>query len=140
MFMFTFALILGYVINGVLFLFIPFNTVSIIVIVCISYVLVALRTPYQIFISNYIKVCVHKKNLEKAYAIKTMVEYLGYALMSFVCSALLTAFNNDYGKVSLVYIGIFAIPLIVSVILFVRQLIKKYAQKYTIIKDEWTKD
>ena len=86
------------------------------------------------------QVCVPKKNLEKVYAIRSTIEYLGYALMSFTCSGLLTAFNNDYGKVGVVYIAIFAIPVVVSMVIFVRLLCKKYAQKYTIIKDEYTKD
>ena len=130
----------GYLINGLLYIFLPYNSTSIIVTILLSYILVSLRSPYQIFISNYIQVCMPKKNLERAYAIKTTVEYLGYALMSFTCSGFLTLFNNDYGKVSLAYIGIFIIPLVISMIFFVRLLVKKYAQKYTIIKDEYTKD
>ena len=69
-----------------------------------------------------------------------MVEYLGYAAISSVYAALLGGFNDNYGLTNLVYIAIFAIPLLISMGLFVRALIKKYAQKFTLIKDEYTKD
>ena len=86
------------------------------------------------------QVCIKKKNAERAYSIRTMVEYLGYAAISAVFAWLLSAFGNDWGITNLVYIAIFTIPLIVFMVLFVRALCKKYAQKYTIIKDEYTKD
>ena len=94
----------------------------------------------RIFVNNYMKVFIRKRNTERAYAIRTMVEYLGYAAISAVFAWLLSAFGNNWGITNLVYIGIFAIPLIVAMIFFLRALCKKYAQKYTIIKDEYTND
>ena len=116
------------------------NPIVLVIIVILSYIQISLRIPNQIFLNNYMQVCVPKRNVEKAYAIRSTVEYLGYSLMSFVYSALLGVFNNDYGKSALVYVCIFAVPLIISMIFFVRQLTKKYAEKYTIIKDEYIKD
>ena len=69
-----------------------------------------------------------------------MVEYLGYALISLVYSMLLGVFNDNYGLTNLTYISIFAIPLVISLIFFIRALVKKHAQKYTVIKDEYTID
>ena len=69
-----------------------------------------------------------------------MVEYLGYASISFVYSILIAAFNDNLGLTNITYVGIFAIPLIISLIVFIRALCKKYAQKYTIIKPEYTED
>ena len=86
------------------------------------------------------QVCTSKKNIEKAYSIRTMVEYLGYALISYVYAMLLAGFKDNYGLTNIVYISIFAIPLVVSLILFIRALCKKYASKYTIIKPEYTNE
>ena len=86
------------------------------------------------------QVCTSKRNIERAYSIRTMVEYLGYAVISAVYAALLAGFNDNYGLTSLVYIAIFTIPLFVSLILFLKAVIKKHAQKFTVIKDEYTKD
>ena len=81
-----------------------------------------------------------KRNIERAYAVRTMVEYLGYAAVSALFAGLLSAFNDNWGLTNIVYIGILAIPLIASLVVFIRALCKKYAQKYTVIKDEYTKD
>ncbi|MBR6778889.1 MAG: hypothetical protein IKM43_01885 [Clostridia bacterium] len=138
--LFNVAMIGSYALNGILFLVMPTNYLTIILIVVVSYIQISLRIPNQIFINNYIQTCVPKKNIEKVYAIRTTFEYLGYALMTLICSGLLTKFNNNYGIVNVVYISIFAVPLIISMIFFIRLLCKRYAQKYTIIKKEYTED
>ena len=96
--------------------------------------------PNHIFLNNYLQVCTSTKNIERAYSIRVMVEYLGYAAISFVYSFLLGAFNDNYGLTNLTYIGIFIVPLVISLIVFIRALCKKYVQKYTIIKPEYTED
>lgn len=137
---FCFGVILSFVLTGVLYLINPTATISIIVIIALSYIMCTIRTPNQIFLNNYLQVCSHQKNIERVYSIRTMVEYLGYAVISSVYAALLAGFGDNYGLTNLVYISIFAIPLLVSMTLFIRALIKKYTQKYTVIKDEYTKD
>ena len=137
---FNVLLIGTYLLNAILYITMASNPIVLVIIVILSYIQISLRIPNQIFLNNYMQVCVPKRNVEKAYAIRSTVEYLGYSLMSFVYSALLGVFNNDYGKSALVYVCIFAVPLIISMIFFVRQLTKKYAEKYTIIKDEYIKD
>ncbi|MBO5954510.1 MAG: MFS transporter [Clostridia bacterium] len=138
--LFNVLIIISFVGAGVLFLINPTSIWSIVIIIILSYIMCAIRTPNQIFLNNYMQVCTSKKNIERAYSIRTMVEYLGYALISSIYAGLLAGFNDNYGITSLVYIGIFTIPLIVSLILFIKVLCKKYAQKYTVIKDEYTKD
>ena len=86
------------------------------------------------------QVCMPKRNIERAYATKTMVEYLGFSVGSAIYAGLLSLFKDNWGLTNIVYISILAIPLIVSLVLFIRALIKKYAQKFTVIKDEYTKD
>ncbi len=137
---FNVLIVLSFVVTGTMFLINPTSIVSIIVIVILSYILSALRIPNQIFLNNYMQVCTSKKNIERVYSIRTMVEYLGYAVVSSVYAALLAGFGDNYGLTNIVYIAIFAVPLILSLTLFIRALIKKYAQKYTVIKDEYTKD
>ena len=86
------------------------------------------------------QVCMPKRNIERAYATRTMVEYLGYGIISALYAALLSAFNDNWGLTNIVYISILAVPLLISLILFIRALVKKYAEKFTVIKDEYTKD
>jgi MFS family permease len=126
--------------RGLLALYNPTSIPIMIIIIVLSCVNCALRMPNQIFINNYMQVCVPKRNIEKAYAIRTMIEYLGYAVISALFAGLLTAFNDNWGLTNIVYIGIIGLPLIVSLIVFIRALIKKHAQKFTVIKDEYTKD
>jgi hypothetical protein len=86
------------------------------------------------------QVCVPKRNIERAYAIRTTVEYLGYGIISALYAALLAVFKDNWGLTNIVYISILAIPLIVSLIFFIRALVKKHAQKFTVVKDEYSQD
>lgn len=126
--------------TGILYLLNPTNMVFMVIIIILCCLSTALRMPHQIFVNNYMQVCVSKKNVERAYAIKTMVEYLGYGLISALYAGLLSMFNDNWGLTNIVYISILTIPLIVSLIMFLRALIKKHAQKYTVVRDEYTKD
>ena len=134
------TIIATFLINGLVVLMCPINIFTIIV-VCISSIIQNMaRMPLSIFVNNYIIVCTPKKDVEKLYALRTALEYLGYAICSFAFSMILSGFNDAYAPSNLLFIGIMAIPLILSTILFIRQLCKKYAQKYTIIKPEYTED
>ena len=137
---FNVLIITTFVATGIIYILNPTSIPSIIAIVLLSYIMCCLRMPNAIFVNNYLQVCSSKKNIERAHSIRTMVEYLGYAVISSVYAALLSGFNDNLGLTNLVYIAIFGIPLIVSLVLFIRVLCKKHAQKYTIIKDEYTKD
>ena len=134
------SLVFCFVVVGVLYLISPTSIINMILIVICCCVLCSLRSPNQIFVNNYLRICMPKKNLESAHAVKTTVEYLGYTLLNFTYAGLLSAFNDNLGKTNLTYIAIFAIPLIVSMMLFIKILCKKHAEKFTIIKDEYTKD
>lgn len=138
--LFCVLIVVSFILSGVLYLINPTNIISIVIIIALSYIMCCIRIPNQIFVNNYLQVCTSRKNIEKAYSIRTMVEYLGYAIISSVYAALLAGFNDNYGLTNLVYIAIFGIPLLVSMVLFIKALIKKHAQKFTIIKDEYTKD
>ena len=127
-------------INAVMYIISPTSTLTIVVIIISSCIMCSIRTPNFIFVNNYMQVCLPPRNLEKLYALSTVVQYLGYALMSAMYSGLLSAFGDDYGKSMLVYV-IICIPLVIAAtIFFIRQLTKKHAQKFTIIKPEYTED
>lgn len=136
----NFFVLFTFIVAGVAYLLNPASIVSLVVIVVLSYIQCSLRMVNQIFINNYLQVCTSKRNEERAHSIRIMVEYLGYAIISAIYAAMLGAFGDNYGLTSVTYIGIFAIPLILSMVLFIRALIKKHAQKFTVIKDEYTKD
>ncbi len=86
------------------------------------------------------QVCTDIKNYEKMYALRTIAEYAGYALLNSVYAQLLTNFNNNFGYVNLVFLGIVSLPILISLICFIRALTKKFAQRYTIIKPEYTEE
>lgn len=134
---FTTSLIASFLLAGAVDLLLPAGVLSMVLIIILSYVQMCILMPCRIFVNNYMQVCISPKDIEQAYSVRTMVEYLGYSLISAMYSLLLTQFNNNYGMVMLVYMGILAVPLIVSMVFFIRFLIKKHAQKYTIIKPEY---
>lgn len=136
----VFALIATFLINSLTFLYCSNVYITLAVIVVSSYVLCAIRPVCSVFVNNYMQVCMPKKNIERAYAIRTMVEYIGYALVSAIYAKILTAVNDNYGYSNLIHIAIYAIPLIIVMIVFIRQLCRKHAQKYTIIRSEYTED
>ncbi len=137
---FNTILILGFVVSGTIYLFTPFSVVGFIGIIISNYLLATLRSPNEIFINNYMQVCIAPKNIEKAYSIRTMVEYLGYACWNSIYSLLVEMFSDNYGWTSITFVSLISLPIIISLILFVRALVKKHAQKYTIIKDEYVND
>ncbi len=137
---FNVLLVLTILLNGVMFIVAPTNIVSIFVIIISSCIMCSLRTPNFIFVTNYMQVCTPPRNLEKLYAVSTVVQYLGYAIMSAIFSGLLGAFNDNYGYSMLTYLAI-SLPLVIgATIFFIRMLTKKHAQKFTIIKPEYTED
>ncbi len=137
---FNVLLVATLLINGILFIFAPYSIATVVIIIISSCIQCSLRTPNFIFINNYLQVCMPQKNLEKLYAMSAVVQYLGYAVFSAIFSGLLAAFNDNYGYSILVYLAI-SLPIVIgSTIFLLRTLVKKYAQKYTIIKPEYTED
>lgn len=126
--------------RGALYLINPTSTILMIFILILSFVQCMLLMPLRIFINNYLNVCIPTKNQENAVSLKTMAENLGFASFSAIYSSLLTVFDDNFGKVNLVYSAIFVLPLVFATIIFVKALIKKYAKKYTIIKDKYVDD
>jgi len=138
--LFTSLSVLTFVINGVIYILNPTSLISIIVIIISTYIQGALYSPIRIFANNYMQVCMHPKDMDKAYSIRVSVEYFGYAAISALYAMLLGIFTDNVGLTSLVFIAILLIPIIISMSIFIKNLIKKHAEKYTIICDEYVND
>lgn len=138
--LFTTYAILSFIACGAMYLYNMSGVVVIVLITIITFFQCSLRSPNQIFISNYLQICTPKKYQDKAYAIRGSVEYIACAGTSALYSLLMTTFNDNYGLTAIVYISIFAIPLMIALVLFIRVLVKKFAEKYTIIRKEYTED
>ncbi len=126
--------------TGLIYLFAPLNVVTIIITLLLFYMFSSIRPANHVFIMNYLQVCLTSKDLDKGYTYKNMAEYLGYGLCSSLYSILLGVFNDNFAYSNLVYAGIIILPLIISLIFFIRALVKKYASKYTVIKKEYVED
>lgn len=126
--------------TGLIYLFAPLNVVTIIITLLLFYIFSSIRPANHVFIMNYLQVCLTSKDLDKGYTVKNMAEYLGYGLCSSLYSILLGVFNDNFAYSNLVYAGIIILPLIISLIFFIRALVKKYASKYTVIKKEYVED
>ena len=126
--------------TGLIYLFAPLNVVTIIITLLLFYMFSSIRPANHVFIMNYLQVCLTSKDLDKGYTVKNMAEYLGYGLCSSLYSILLGVFNDNFAYSNLVYAGIIILPLIISLIFFIRALVKKYASKYTVIKKEYVED
>ncbi len=132
--------ILTLISTSLIYLFMPQSIFKMVLLIVIMIITCMLRQPNSIFLSNYMQICTPSKNHEKLYALRTIFEYLGIAIINMLYAQLLSVFNNNLGYANLVYLSILALPIIALLVLFIRVLIKKYTQKYTIIKPEYTED
>lgn len=132
--------IIGFVANGLMYILLPLNIGTVIITILLSFILSALRAPGNIFLNNYTQICTRKNNVENVYAYKSIAEYLGHSVGALLISFALNITCGNYGMSMLIFIGIMAVPFAISLFLFIRELCKKYAQKYTIIKEEYTED
>lgn len=125
---------------GLVYLYMPNNTFKMILLLILMILACLIRQPNSIFLNNYMQVCTQSKNHERLYALRTIAEYSGIAIINLFYAQLLDVFNNNFAYANFIYIGVLAIPIITMLILFIRVLIKKFAAKYTIIKPEYTID
>lgn len=137
---FAFLTIFAFGINGIMASISPTAVVSIVVISCMFVIQNAIRSPYRIFVKNYINISSEKENLTKVLTLYSMAEYLGYSFVTIIVAVVLDVTNNSFAKTNLVITAILAIPMIISIIIFVKELIKKYAKKQTIIREDMLED
>lgn len=94
------------------------------------------RAIYRITVKNYINGCVSKNSLTKTLTIYSMAECLGYAFTTMFTSFVMEISNNSYVITNFALVGLFAVPLIVGAIFFIRALIKSYMTRCTIIRKD----
>lgn len=126
--------------NGIMATINPTTVVSIVIISCMFVIQNAIRSPYRIFVKNYINISSEKENLTKVLTLYSMAEYLGYSFITIIVATVLDLTNNSFATTNLIITAIIAIPMIISIIVFVKELIKKYAKKQTIIRDDMKDD
>ncbi len=140
LYIFIFTFLLSIIASACVYIFMPDSVLKIVVIVVLMIITCAIRSPNRIFVTNYMQVCTDKKNYERMYALNTIAEYSGYAVLNAVYAQILDGFADNFAYTNLLYAAILAVPLIVVLIFFSKVLTKKFAQKYTIIKPEYTED
>lgn len=94
------------------------------------------RAIYRITVKNYINGCVSKNSLTKTLTIYSMAECSGYAFTTLFTSLVMEISNNSYVITNLALVALFAIPLIVSAIFFIRALIKSYMTRCTVVRKD----
>ncbi len=132
--------ILSFLGCGLIYLISPYSIVSLILIIVLSYIGTALKSPGCILVNNYMNVCVKEKNRDTAFSVRISVEYLGYAIISAIYSMLLGITNDHYGWTNVYYVLITMIPALIATTLFIRFIIREYSSRNTIIKREYTED
>lgn len=137
---FAMLTIFAFGMNGIMASISPTAIASIVVISCMFVIQNAIRSPYRIFVKNYINISSEKENLTKVLTLYSMAEYLGYSFITIIVAVVLDVTNNSFAKTNLIITGIIAIPMIISIIIFVKELIKKYTKKQTIIREDMLED
>ena len=94
------------------------------------------RAIYRITVKNYINSCVSKHSLTRTLTIYSMAECLGYAFTTLFTSVVMEISGNSYVIANLSLVALYIIPLSVSVIFFIRALIKSYVARCTIIRKD----
>lgn len=128
--------VLGFTACAIIYAINPTATLSIVLMLMIFSLQNISRASYRIAVKNYITVCVSKNSLNKTLSLYSMAECLGYATSNILCSILLKVSNNSYVITNLGLAGIFAIPLIISTIFYIRALIKAYTARCTTIRPD----
>ena len=137
---FTLCTITSFFLIGVMYILNYTSIFAIVVILILLYVQGALYSPVRIFANNYMNVCLNPKDMDKAYSFRVSVEYAGYALISALYAFLLGLYNDNFGLTNIVFMGILTIPILVSMIVSIKNIVKQYAKKFTVIKDEYVND
>lgn len=132
--------IMSFGVNGIMASINPSAVISIIIISVMFVIQNGIRAPYRIFVKNYINISSEKENLTKVLTLYSMAEYLGYSFITLTVAIVLNLSGNSFAITNLVITGIVAIPMILSIVVFVKELIKKYTSKHTIIREDIQED
>lgn len=132
--------VLTFGLNGILTLSHPTAIITIILVSAMFIIQNAIRAPYRIFVKNYINVSTKKENLAKSLTLYSMAEYLGFSFITLIVAVVMDVTNNSFSLTNIIISCIVAVPMIISITIFIRELIKKYAKKHTIIRSDMEND
>lgn len=133
---FSILTLMAFGVNGIMASISPTAIISIIVISMMFIIQNGIRAPYRIFVKNYINLSIEKENLSKVLTLYSMAEYLGYSFITMTVALVLDLSGNSFAITNLVITGIVAIPMLISITIFVKEIIKRYTKKQTIIRDD----
>ena len=125
---FSLMMILAYISASLIYSINASAIISIIIVLFVFSTQHISRAIYRITVKNYINSCVSKNSLTKTLTLYSMAECLGYAFATMFTSAVLEVSGNSYVVANLSLVAVFALPLLISSIFFVRALIKREAQ------------
>lgn len=138
--LFAFLAIFSFAFNGIITSF-SFSSVITIILICFMFVIQnAIRVPYRIFVKNYINISTKKDALAKSLTLYSMAEYLGFSFITLIASLVMNLTNNSFSLTNIIVSSIVAIPMIISIIIFTKELIKKYAKRHTVIRKDMVDD
>ena len=133
---FSLMMILAYISASLIYSINASAIISIIIVLFVFSTQHISRAIYRITVKNYINSCVSKNSLTKTLTLYSMAECLGYAFATMFTSAVLEVSGNSYVVANLSLVAVFALPLLISSIFFVRALIKSYMTRCTIIRKD----
>jgi len=137
---FSLLTIMSFGLNGV-FATIDANSVVSIITISVMFIIQnAIRAPYRIFVKNYINVSTKKETLGKALTLYSMAEYLGFTTITTLVAVIMEVTNNSFATTNIIITAVIALPLLVSIFVFTREIIKRHAKAHTIIRNDMKDD
>ncbi len=132
----SFMMVSAYIVSAIIYTIAADAVISIIIVLLIFASQHISRSLYRITVKNYINQCVTKRALTRTLTIYSMAEFLGYSLTTLFVSLVMEISGNSYLITNFSLVGVFIIPLTLSVIFFMRALIKSYMSRCTIVRKD----
>ena len=132
----SFMMVTAYILTAIIYTINADAMISIIAVLLIFASQHISRSLYRITVKNYINQCISKRALTRTLTIYSMAEFLGYSLTTLFVSLVMEISGNSYLITNFSLVGVFIIPLSVSVIFFMRALIKSYMTRCTIVRKD----
>ncbi len=133
---FSFMMLFGFTATAIIYSINATAIISIILVLILFASQHISRATTRITIKNYVNTCVSKYSLTRTLTICSMAECLGYSLTTLFVSLIMEISGNSYVITNLSLVGLFTIPIVVSVIFFIRALIKSYISRCTTIRKD----
>lgn len=125
--------LLSYFSCGILYLISPTGILSVVLVSIMISLQHIGKSVYRITIRDYITSGVSKHALTKTLNLYSMAESLGYTIVTLFAS-LIMSLSNNYATTNLAIVGLVALPLGLSAVMFIRSLIKVYTARCTIVR------